>query len=241
MPTKIKLRLEGRALRRSPGVISNVIRTAILAPLHDSHPVATVIRREQRVVAGSPRTHHSRRKRRRNVNCKPPPRGKSYAPITQPVAPRQYRPCTGPTPAPKPNTRDASTQIDQHSKILPRAGTFTRGDKVKQQSVSALERLKKATRRGVPWSSQMIVILLRFMFGLIVHFNWGWTQAVYTTSKLCCVKHNTLFKFANSYIQSDEIIPVQMSHKVRGRGSLKFISNHGKDYYSNLKEVEHVL
>ena len=123
MSTKIKLRLEGRALGRSSDIIINVIRTSILTPPQDSHPVATEIRREQQVVAGSPRTHHSRHKRRRNVNCKPPPRDKSYAPITQ----------------------------------------------------------------------------------------------------------------------SNVIMSVQMSHKVRGRSSLKFISNHGKDYHSNLQEVTCVI
>ena len=237
MPRKIKLRLDGRPLRRSPGTISNVVRTAILAPPLTNYPVAQIIGREQRIVAGAPRTHHSKRKQRRRHYCKPPPRGRSYGPIRHAVVPKQYIPFTGPSPAPKPNTRDVATEILLHNKLHPKAGTFTRGDKTKQKSIDAWSRLKKATHPGFHWTEHMLVVMLRFLFGLIVNFNWGWTQAVHATSKLCCVDYHNVFKFANQYIESDALLPAELPQRVRGRGSLKFIAKYGKDKYSKLKEV----
>ena len=114
--TKVKLRLIGRPLRKSPGVISNVIRTTIFAqPQPDGNNVVAreIHRRAQSVVAGSPRSHVSKR-RRRTFN-RPPPHSKGYGPIPHPVEPKQYRPFTGPRPAPKPNTRDVATEIVNHT------------------------------------------------------------------------------------------------------------------------------
>ena len=236
--TKIKLRLDGRPLRKSPGVISGAVRTEILGQRDADSPVVRrvqAIRRPQTIVAGSPRSHVSKRKRR-SFN-KPPPRGKGFGPIPHPVTPKKFRPFTGPVPDRKPNTRDVATEIEMHNKLLPKAGTFTRGDDQKQKSIDALTRLRKATKPGFHLTEYMIVIMLRFVFGLIVQFNWGWTQAVYTTAKLCNVDKSNVFKFANSYIESDNILPAELPQKVRGRGSLTFIANHGKDIFSKLKEV----
>ena len=235
---KVKLRLHGRPLRRSAGVISNVIRTAIIGQPHDNNPVARVLnRRQQQVIAGSPRTHFARRKKR--VYRSPPSRAKNFGPIPGAVTPKKYIPYAGPTPPPKPNTRDVATEIIQHNKLLPKSGTFTRGDKHKQLATKALVRLKEATGSGFHYTSQMILVMLRFVFGLLVHFNWSWTQAIVTTAKLCNVKTNNMFTFAKTYIESDAGMPSELPQKMRGRGSLKFISNHGKDFFSKLKEVAH--
>ena len=80
--TKIKLRLDGRPLRKSPGVISGAVPTEILGQLDADSPVVRrvqAIRRPQTIVAGSPRSHVSKRKRR-SFN-KPPPRDKGFGPI----------------------------------------------------------------------------------------------------------------------------------------------------------------
>ena len=232
---KVKLRLGGRVIRRSPGCISNVIRTAIYGAPSPNARVAQRVRRQQATVTGSPRTHVSRRKRR--VFNKPPPRMKGFGPIPHPVTPKQFQSFNGPTPAPKPNTRDVATEIVMHNKLRPKAGTFTRADDKKQQSIDALARLKKATIKGFHWTEHMILVLLRVVFGLIVHFNWGYTNAIETTAKLCCLEERSVFKFAKTYMQSDAILPDELPQKVRGRGSIQFISNHGKDRYSKLKEV----
>ena len=91
--TKIKLRLGGRPLRKSVGVISNVVRTALYGQPGADIPVAQraqAIRRQQWVVSGSPRTHVSKRKRR--LFNKPPPQTKGFVPIQHPVTPRKYTP-----------------------------------------------------------------------------------------------------------------------------------------------------
>ena len=133
---KVKLRLGDRVQRRSPGTISDVVRTAVYGDPNVNTPVAQPVRRLQQIVTGSPRTHVSRRKRR--VFNKPPPRTKDFGPISRhPITPREYRPATGPTPAPKANTRNAETEIVMYNKLLPKAGTFTRGDDKKQKSIDA--------------------------------------------------------------------------------------------------------
>ena len=209
---KVKLCLDGRSLRRSPGVISNVIRTAIMVQPLANSPVARVVnRRQQRFVTGSPRTHVVRRRKR--VFRTPPSRAKGFGPIPVPVIPKHYRPHPGPAPPPKPNTRDVGTEIIEHNKLLPKTGTFTRGDKHKQLSTAALTRLKQATGSGFHYTSQMILIMLRFTFDLIVSFNWGWTQAIETAAKLCNVKTNNMFTLANNYIESDALLPSELPQK----------------------------
>ena len=229
-------------MRRSVGEINNVVRTAVFAHTIDPNTPTAVpqrLRRSQQVVSGSPRSHVSRRKKR--VFNKPPPRGKDYAPIRHPVTPQKYTPFNGPTCAPKPNTRDVGTSIVQHTNMLPKAGSFTKTDCRKQQSIGALTRLKKATGSGFHLTSQMLIMVLRFCFGLIVNFNWSWTQAIDMTAKLCQIKRHNMFAFANKYIESTEWMPTELTQKVRGRGSLKFISNHGKDHFSKLKEVNTLM
>ena len=204
----------------------------------DAIPVARVRRREQTIVTGSPRTHVSKRKRR----VFRPPQAKvtnGFGPIPHPVIPNEYRPFTGPTPSRKPNTRDVGTSIIAHSSLLPKSNTFTKGDRRKQQCIDAMARLQKATASGFHWNSHMILVLLRFVFGLVVTFNWNWTRAVNATAKLCRVKPVNVFKFANNYIASNEVMSVELEQQIRGRGSMKFISNHGKDHFSKLKEVVH--
>ena len=239
---KVKLRVGGRQLRRSVGEINNVVRTAVFAHTIDPNTRTAVpqrLRRSQQVVSGSPRSHVSRRKKR--VFNKPPPRGKDYAPIRHPVTPQKYTPFNGPACAPKPNARDVGTSIVQHTNMLPKAGSFTKTDCRKQQSIGALTRLKKATGSGFHLTSQMLIMVLRFCFGLIVNFNWSWTQAIDMTAKLCQIKRHNMFAFANKYIESTEWMPTELTQKVRGRGSLKFISNHGKDHFSKLKEVNTLM
>ena len=60
---------------------------------------------------------------------------------------------------------------------------------------------------------------------------------MYTTAKLCNVKKDNVFKFANNYLESDAVQPAELPRQVSGRGSIKFIANHGKDRFSKLKEV----
>ena len=134
--TKIKLRLGGRPLRKSVGVISNVVRTALYGQPGADIPVAQraqAIRRQQRVVSGSSLTHVNKRKRR--LFNKPPPHTKGFGPIQHPVTPRKFTPFTGPAPARKPNTRDAATEIVLHNKLLPKADTFTRSDDKKENQL----------------------------------------------------------------------------------------------------------
>ena len=134
---------------------------------------------------------------------------------------------------------DASTEIVQHNKLFPKAGTWTKGDRTKAKCQGALVRLKRAVPNGFHWSNHMIIVALRMLFGLIVEFNWQWTQAVYTTAKILHLVPRNVFKFGNDYIAdgNDNLVPNELQMKVRGRGSAKFISNHGKDKYSLLKEV----
>lgn len=219
-------------MRRSPGFIR---RTTIV----DTPPLKW--RRKQTQVAGVPRQHVSRRKRR--LFSPPTRHTKGYGPIRHPVMPKPFQPCCGPNVPLQPNTRDASTQTIVHDKLLPKAGTYTRGDVRKDQAIGALQRLKKATPLGFHWTANMILVLLRFTFGLLVNFNWGWTQAVTTVADLCFVRKHTVFKFANDYINNPPagFLPVELPQLVRGRGSIKFIESHGKDHFSALKEVTTAL
>lgn len=131
---------------------------------------------------------------------------------------------------------DSATEITQHNNMLPKAGTWTRGDKVKEKCGNALSRLKKAIPFGFHWSSIMIAVMLRLLFNLIYQMNWNWTQGVHMTSKLLGVQKDTVFKLANNYLDNDVNIPAELVMQTRGRGSAKFINN-GRDRYSALKEV----
>ena len=229
---KVKLRLGDRPLRRSPGVIRKA--TIVYTP-------PPQWRRRQAQVLGAPREHVSRRKRR---HFTPPTRHtKGYGPIRHPVSPKPFKPFCGPNVPLQPDTRNASTQTIVHDKLHPKASTYTRGDVRKDKAIGALQRLKKATPLGFHWTSNMILVLLRFTFGLLVSFNWGWTQAVTTIADLCCVRKHTVFKFVNDYINNPppSFLPVELPQATRGRGSINFIENHGKDHFSALKEVKTVF
>ena len=132
---------------------------------------------------------------------------------------------------------DAATEIVQHNKLNPKASTWTRGDDIKQKSAEALTRLTKVIPRGFHWTGMMIAVVLRLLFNMIYVFNWNWTQGVHMTAKLLNLHKNSVFKLANNYINTDVTLPNELVMKKRGRGSDVFIANHGKDYYSALKEV----
>lgn len=134
-------------------------------------------------------------------------------------------------------TRTVGTDIIEHDKLRPKAGTHTAGDKKKAMAGEALKRLKKALPNGFHWTQFMIVVTLRLLFGLVHDFNWGWTQAVYTTSSLLNLAKDTTFKFGNDYLDGENILPNELVMKVRGRGSAKFVIKYGKDRFSKLKEV----
>ena len=159
---KVKLRLGGRALKSSPGVIRK-------ATFVDTPPPQW--RRRQSQVAGAPRQHTSRRKRR--LFGPPTRHTKGYGPLRHPVTPKPFQTFCGPNVPLQPDTRDASTQTIVHDKLLPKADTYTRGDARKDRNIEALQRLKKATPLGFHWTASMILVLLRFTFGLLVNFNWG--------------------------------------------------------------------
>ena len=132
---------------------------------------------------------------------------------------------------------DASTEIVQHSYLLPKSGTFTKGDQTKEKCQAAIGRLKKAIPKGFHWSSLMIAVTLRLLYGLIVNFNWQYTRAVHFTADVLNLAPRTVFKFSKDYMDGESNLPNDLVMKVRGRGAAAFIMNHGKDKYSLLKEV----
>ena len=82
----------------------------------------------------------------------------------------------------------------------------------------------------------MLAVMLRCLFGLIINFNWGWTKSVYTVSQLLHIKKDTIFKIGKAYLNADDITPIPLEMRQRGRGSDTFKAN-GSDRYSLLKEV----
>ena len=134
-----------------------------------------------------------------------------------------------------------STSIEQHNKHLPAAGTTTVADRRANKCGDALKRLKRAVPVGFHWNSAMIVVCLRLVFNCVYKFHWTWTKAVHFASQSVQLRTNTVFKFANDYLDNvgndNNIWPQERDMKVRGRGSATFIANHGKDKYSALKEV----
>ena len=131
-----------------------------------------------------------------------------------------------------------STSIEQHKKTLPKAGTHTVSDRRAEQCGTSLQRLKKAIPIGFHWTSTMIAVCLRLVFNCVYNFHWTWTEAVHFASKAVNLRKNTVFEFANNYLDNPDLVwPGERSMKVRGRGSATFINNHGRDKYSALKEV----
>ena len=131
-----------------------------------------------------------------------------------------------------------STSIEQHKKNLPAAGTYTVSDRRSDKCGTALQRLKRAIPVGFHWSSTMIAVCLRLVFNCVYNYHWTWTEAVHFASKSVNLRTNTVFEYANNYLDNtDVVLPNERSMKVRGRGSATFINNHGKDKYSVLKEV----
>ena len=57
------------------------------------------------------------------------------------------------------------------------AGTHAAADKEKDAAIEAVERLKKAVPAGQHWKSKMVVVMLRYVFGMIKNHNWGYTAA----------------------------------------------------------------
>ena len=134
-------------------------------------------------------------------------------------------------------TRTVGTEIEQHTNMLPKAGSYTVADRMKTKCSTGLERMRGVVKKNYHWTSMMVVLLLRVLFNLVVKLNWGWTAAVGMTSELLQVRTNTVFKLANNYLQSDVNLPAELPIKISGRGSAKFKANHGADKYSELKEV----
>lgn len=133
-----------------------------------------------------------------------------------------------------------ATSIEEHTNLLPKAGTITKSDRRHEQCGAALNRLKRAIPVGYHWSSVMIVVCLRLVFNGVYNFNWGWTRAVHFASESVNLRQSTVFRYANDYLDPDNadiIWPRETQMKMRGRGSEAFINNHGRDKYSALKEV----
>ena len=138
------------------------------------------------------------------------------------------------TQTPQKTYCDASTEI-LHGNNLTRAGVLTEGDARKDRAVLALDRLKKALPRGFHWTSTMIVVLLKIVFGMMVRVNWGWTASVGFAAALLNLDERNVFKFGNEYLDGTNILPEERQCKTRGRGSDKFKAG-GADRYSELKE-----
>lgn len=220
----VKVRVGGKLVQSRTNL---VVRTAQIVGLRNpAIRTATTVR-------GSPRTHVSKRKRKRYN--KPPARTKNFGPIKQHLTPRPYTECHNLRVRRK-NTRDVGTNT-VHTRKQPKASTLTKGDKDKGKAIHALNRLKKCVTFGHHWTSVMIALLLRCLFGLIVHYNYKWTKAVYRVAQLFNVKTNNVFKFANSYVNADDDVlnPEPLEMEQRGRGSAKFKAG-GADRYSILKE-----
>ena len=97
--------------------------------------------------------------------------------------------------------------------------------------------MKKVVKKNIHFTPIMIVLLLRVLFTLMSKFNSGWTSAVGMTSELFHVRTNTVFTLGKNYLKSDLYWPAELPTKTSGRGSAKFKSNYGADFYSKLKEV----
>lgn len=118
-------------------------------------------------------------------------------------------PETTPVVSPVVTTRHQMTQTT--SELEPYAGTYTTSDRVKQQCINAQERLDKCMRPGYHWTSEMIVVMLRFLYHLVVGVNWTWTQACYKTSTIFKLKTNTVFSLAKSHRNSTLNWPAGLS------------------------------
>ena len=138
------------------------------------------------------------------------------------------------------NTRTVGTEIQEHSNMLPKAGSYTAGDKKKEQAFDALKRMRLVVRKNIHFTPIMVVLLLRVLFTLMSKFNWGWTSAVGMASELFHVRTNTVFTLGKNYLKSDVNWPAELPRKISGRGSAKFKENYGADFYSKLKEVSFI-
>lgn len=119
------------------------------------------------------------------------------------------------------------------------AGTHAAADKEKDAAIEAVERLKKAVPAGQHWKSKMVVVMLRYVFGMIKNHNWGYTAACTEAASLFMLHKATVFEFARKYKESEEILPLEREVKTRGRGSATFIAG-GADRFSELKN-EHLV
>ena len=131
-----------------------------------------------------------------------------------------------------------STEIAQYSRKLAKVSTVTSDDIRFAKCGVALARLKKTIPVGFHWSSAMIVVCLKLVFNVVYKFHWNWTKAVNLASQTLNLKRDTVFAYANDFLDNEDIVwPREIQMKMRGRGSITFIDNHGKDKYSVLKEV----
>lgn len=152
--------------------------------------------------------------------------------------------------APAPTTRSMDTQTETEPEVIkytastqttstlePPAGTYTVGDKMKEDCMAAQTRLFKCIPKGFHLTSLMILVVLKFTYYCIVRMNWSWTQACYKTAEIFGIKTANVFKLARTHRDSgSDGLPAELTLKKRGRGSDTFKQNDVDERFTKLKK-----
>ena len=125
--------------------------------------------------------------------------------------------------------------------FVPLSGTYSVADRIKDECVDGLNRLRKTTPTGFHWTSHMIVVLLRFLYYCVVKLNWSWRASCDMCSDIFNVNAATVGKLGKLHRQAsaDVLLPPELPRKVRGRGSDLFKANDVNERFKIIKE-EHL-
>ena len=131
---------------------------------------------------------------------------------------------------------DASTEIEQHSSLLPSCRR-NKKDTMKESCMQASNRLSRATPPGFHWTSAMLVVMLRFVYSAVWRFNWTWTAAVGTAAELFEMKKDNIFKVVKQFRDdtAKPTIRLELETQIRGRGSAAFKAGPNAERFMILK------
>ena len=123
--------------------------------------------------------------------------------------------------------------------FTPLSGTYSLGDRMKDDCIEGIARLRKVTPSGFHWTSQMITVLLRFVYHAVVNLNWSMSAACKEAGTIFNLKVKTVRQMATLHLQApaDVVLPPELPVKIRGRGSATYKANDTDERFKVIKEV----
>ena len=117
------------------------------------------------------------------------------------------------------------------------AGTYSSKDKCKDNCIVGLQRLRHATPKGFHFTSEMILIVLRFVYHAVVNLNWSWNASCNEASAIFNIKRHTVHKMGMLHMEQNRNgMPPEIPQKKRGRGSDLFKQRDDDGRFMVLKE-----